>query len=126
MALLSFVESAPRASRLKVGTPTFSEIQQNPGHPPAAAAATGATTGSRLARVQAIFCILSTGCQWRPLPCEFPPYSTVHGYFYDWRDTGRHRIVKALVQQARRLLRSRTPLPCSGALRADGVMPFDG
>jgi hypothetical protein len=35
MALLPFVESAPRASRLKVGTPTFSEIQQNPGHPPA-------------------------------------------------------------------------------------------
>jgi hypothetical protein len=34
MALLSFVESAPRASRLKVGTPTFSEIQQNPGTSP--------------------------------------------------------------------------------------------
>jgi hypothetical protein len=35
MALLSFVESAPRAYRLKGATPTSSEIQQNPGHPPA-------------------------------------------------------------------------------------------
>ena len=38
--------------------------------------------------VQAIFYILSTGCQWRALPKEFPPYSTVQGYFYAWRDTG--------------------------------------
>ena len=54
--------------------------------------------------VQAIY-ILSTGCQWRALPREFPPYSTVQSYFYAWRDTGRwHRIVKALVRQARRKL----------------------
>src|SRR6185503_15412232 len=38
--------------------------------------------------VEAILFILSTGCQWRALPREFPPYSTVQGYFYAWRDTG--------------------------------------
>ena len=44
--------------------------------------------------VEAVLFILSTGCQWRALPSEFPPYSTVQGYFYAWRDTGRwHRIV---------------------------------
>ncbi|SDI21009.1 putative transposase, partial [Bradyrhizobium sp. Rc2d] len=37
--------------------------------------------------VQAIFYILSSGCQWRALPKEFPPYSTVQGYFYAWRDS---------------------------------------
>ena len=35
--------------------------------------------------VQAIFYILSSGCQWRALPKDFPPYSTVQGYFYAWR-----------------------------------------
>ena len=30
--------------------------------------------------------ILATGCQWRALPKDFPPYSTVQHYFYDWRD----------------------------------------
>src|ERR1700683_985695 len=61
--------------------------------------------------VQAIFYILSTGCQWRALPSEFPPYSTVQGYFYAWRDTGRwHRIVRALVRQARQKL-GRKPKP---------------
>jgi transposase len=50
--------------------------------------------------VQAILYILSTGCQWRVLPRDFPPYSTVQGYFYAWRDSGRWlRIVRALVRQ---------------------------
>ena len=47
--------------------------------------------------VEAVLYILSTGCQWRALPQEFPPYSTVQGYFYAWRDTGRwQRIVQFL------------------------------
>ena len=26
--------------------------------------------------------VLATGCQWRALPRDFPPYSTVINYFY--------------------------------------------
>ncbi len=33
----------------------------------------------------AIQYILSTGCQWRALPGEYPPFSTVQNYFYGWR-----------------------------------------
>ena len=29
----------------------------------------------------AIFYVLRTGCQWRMLPCEFPPWQTVYHYF---------------------------------------------
>jgi len=32
--------------------------------------------------------ILSTGCQWRALPKDFPPRSTVHGYFKLWQYDG--------------------------------------
>ena len=32
--------------------------------------------------MNAILYIASTGCQWRQLPKDFPPYSTVQGYFY--------------------------------------------
>ncbi|MGY2985477.1 transposase [Bradyrhizobium sp. USDA 4518] len=35
--------------------------------------------------IEAILYIVSTGCQWRALPQEFPPYSTVQGYFYRCR-----------------------------------------
>src|SRR6478609_11099504 len=66
--------------------------------------------------VQAIFYILSSGCQWRALPKEFPPYSTVQGYFYAWRDTGRwQQIVEALVRKARRRL-GRKPRPTAAVI----------
>jgi transposase len=66
--------------------------------------------------IEAVLFILSTGCQWRALPREFPPYSTVQGYFYAWRDTGRwHRIVRALVRQARRKL-GRKPTPTAAVI----------
>lgn len=55
--------------------------------------------------VEAIFYILATGCQWRALPRDFPPRSTVQGYFYRWRDDGTwHEIVATLVARARRAL----------------------
>ena len=38
--------------------------------------------------VDAIFYILRTGCQWRYLPTDFPPKSTVWRYFKRWRDDG--------------------------------------
>lgn len=71
----------------------------------------------RLRRVvEAILFILSTGCQWRALPKEFPPYSTVQSYFYAWRDTGRWRkIVSALVRRARQKL-GRKPKPTAAII----------
>ena len=38
--------------------------------------------------VEALLYIATTGCQWRMLPNDFPPISTVRGYFYAWRDDG--------------------------------------
>jgi putative transposase len=38
--------------------------------------------------VDAIFYILRTGCQWRYLPVDFPPKSTVWRYFDRWRHDG--------------------------------------
>jgi putative transposase len=38
--------------------------------------------------VNAIFYILRTGCQWRYLPKDFPPKSTVWRYFDTWRKDG--------------------------------------
>ena len=38
--------------------------------------------------VNAIYYIAQSGCQWRMLQRDFPPYSTVQRYFYDWRNRG--------------------------------------
>ena len=62
--------------------------------------------------VEAVLYILSTGCQRRALPDQFPPDLMVQGYFYAWRDTGRwHRIVHVLVRRARKLGARRSQQP---------------
>jgi transposase len=67
--------------------------------------------------IEAILFILSTGCQWRALPHEFPPYSTVQGYFYTW-------IVRALVRQARRKPGRRpTPTAAMAPMTVRSVTP---
>src|SRR5213595_1517126 len=52
--------------------------------------------------LDAILYIARTGCQWRMLPKDFPPFTTVQGYFYDWRDDGLfEKINFALLLEAR-------------------------
>ena len=38
--------------------------------------------------VNAILYLLRTGCAWRMLPHDFPPWGTVWAYFRRWRDDG--------------------------------------
>lgn len=58
--------------------------------------------------VNALLYIASTGCQWRMLPKDFPPCSTVQRYFYEWRAMGLWlRINHHLVMEARELEGSR-------------------
>jgi putative transposase len=52
--------------------------------------------------VDALFYVLRTGCQWRYLPKDFPPKSTVWRYFNEWRHNGTlNRIHDALRRQVR-------------------------
>ena len=52
--------------------------------------------------MNAVMYILSTGCQWRYLPKDFPPYSTVHHYFVWWQCDGvLDRIHHALYVECR-------------------------
>jgi transposase len=52
--------------------------------------------------LNAIFYVLSTGCQWKALPKDMPPKSTAHYYFmlWDW-DRTLERIHHALYVAAR-------------------------
>jgi putative transposase len=52
--------------------------------------------------VDAIFYTLRTGCQWRYLPGDFPPKSTVWRYFDSWRKDGTvDRLHDALRRKVR-------------------------
>ncbi len=71
--------------------------------------------------VNAILYLASTGCQWRMLPKDFPPVSTVQRYFYDWRDAGLWReISNTLVVRARDLA-GREASPTAGVIDSQSV-----
>jgi transposase len=53
--------------------------------------------------VDALLYVVKTGCQWRQLPSNFPPWKTVHEYFRAWRDSGVwERVGQALREQGRK------------------------
>ena len=52
--------------------------------------------------INGLMYVLSTGCQWRAMPKDFPPKSTVYGYFDLWTYDGTlERIHHALYEQCR-------------------------
>ena len=66
---------------------------------------------SRRSLVNGILYVLTTGCQWRQLPKDFPPKSTTHDYFVELQYTSvLTRIHHALHAEVRVLEgRSETP-----------------
>jgi transposase len=58
-----------------------------------------------------MFYIATTGCQWRQLPRDFPPYSTVQSYFYRWVEDGRWQIINHALVVAAREKAGREPSP---------------
>ena len=62
--------------------------------------------------VDAILYILRTGCQWRYLPGDFPPKSTVWRYFDQWRRDGTldtiHDLLRRKVRAAEKPYHPRT------------------
>jgi putative transposase len=71
--------------------------------------------------LDAIFYLLRSGCQWRMLPREFPPWSTVHHYFRMWRLDGTWEKINALLRERIRLRAGRDPQPSAGILDTESV-----
>jgi|SRR4051812_7105423 transposase len=66
--------------------------------------------------IDAILYLLSTGCQWRALPRDFPPRTTVQGYFYRWRDDGTWQRINAVLVARARQAQGRQPVPSAGII----------
>jgi transposase len=68
--------------------------------------------------VDALFYILRTGCQWRYLPKDFPPQSTVWRYFNEWRRDGTldaiHDLLRRQVRAAEKPWSPRTSASVDG------------
>jgi putative transposase len=71
--------------------------------------------------LDAVFYVLKSGCQWRMLPRDFPPWKTVSHYFRRWRLDGTwERMNRALRRRLREKL-GREPEPSAGIVDAQSV-----
>ncbi len=71
--------------------------------------------------VEALMYMLRTGCQWRALPREFPPRSTVQGYFYKWSRDGTWRRLNAMLVTLARARQDRELTPSAGIIDSQSV-----
>lgn len=71
--------------------------------------------------VNAILYMASTGCQWRMLPKDFPPFTTVQNYFYAWRDIGVLRAINNTLVMEARELEGREASPSAGVIDSQSV-----
>ena len=71
--------------------------------------------------MNAILYIGSTGCQWRALPKDFPPRSTVQGYFYRWRDDGTWHSINRRLARFARIAVGRKPTASAGIIDSQSV-----
>lgn len=71
--------------------------------------------------VDALFYIAQSGCQWRLLPKDFPPPSTVQRYFYAWRDSGLWKTINHILLMDVREAAGREASPSAGVIDSQSV-----
>ena len=64
--------------------------------------------------LNAVFYVLKSGCPWRLLPRDFPPWKTVYDWFRRWRIDGTFERLNAALREQLRVLSGRNPQPSAG------------
>ncbi len=64
--------------------------------------------------LDAVFYVLKSGCPWRLLPRDFPPWKTVYDWFRRWRIDGTWERLNAELRQRLRSRLGRNPNPSAG------------
>ncbi len=64
--------------------------------------------------LNAVFYVLKSGCPWRLLPREFPPWETVYFWFRRWRIDRTWEGLSAGLRERLRTRLGRNPLPSAG------------
>lgn len=71
--------------------------------------------------VNAILYVLRSGCPWRMLPHDFPPYTTVYDYFRAWRDQGLWERINAALSKRLRVMIGRQANPTGAIVDSQSV-----
>jgi len=66
--------------------------------------------------LNAIFYLLKSGCAWRLLPRDFPPWETVYWWFRRWSLDGTFERLNAALRERLRVQLRRNPQPSAGVV----------
>ena len=73
------------------------------------------------ALMNALFYQQRTGCQWRYLPKEYPPWPTVWSYFWRWRQAGIWEQLHTQLREALRVQAGRQATPSAAIIDSQSV-----
>jgi len=78
-------------------------------------------TSDLRAVINAILYLDRTGGQWRALPHDFPPWSTVWSYFRTWRNDGTWEHIHTTLREQTRLKQGRQSTPSAAIIDSQSV-----
>lgn len=88
--------------------------------PPAKAGGRPRSVNLRI-MMNGIFHVLRSGCQWRMLPREYGPWSTVYAYFRQWRMDGTWEQIHTTLRERVRQEVGRQPTPSAAIIDSQSV-----
>lgn len=71
--------------------------------------------------LDAIFYVVRTGCAWRMLPLDFPPWQNVYGHFRRWAESGLFEEMHDLLRRRWREREGKSPEPSAGIVDSQSV-----
>jgi putative transposase len=71
--------------------------------------------------LNAIFYVVRSGCSWRLLPHDFPPWRSVYHYFRQFRLDGTWARVHGAIRERVRVRLKRNPQPSAGVVDSQSV-----
>ncbi|MGN6173058.1 MAG: IS5 family transposase [Streptosporangiaceae bacterium] len=75
--------------------------------------------------VDGILYVLRTGCAWRYLPADFPPWQTVYWYFRRWEQAKVTEVMLAALREQAGVQVGRNPRPSAGIIDSQTVKGAD-
>jgi putative transposase len=76
--------------------------------------------------INAILYVVRTGCQWRMLPTNLPPWQTVYGYFWRWKRQGVWERINDVLVTKVRTQAGRNPKPSAAIIDSQSVKTSEG
>ncbi len=76
--------------------------------------------------LNAIFYVVRSGCAWRMLPHDLPPWKTVYTYFRRWRLDGTWERLHSALREAVRAQHGRQAQPSAAILDSQSVKTVEG